>query len=125
MNSLPTPVAALVTRFTTTNLGRTVAHAVLAFVGALIPQLQWTSAPALKASLIAAVPAFLAVVYRVVFPNPPAVVADLRSALDALQSISPSPFPDAVPDAVVVRPAVDTSPIDPSPPAPAATPPTS
>lgn len=83
--------------FTKTNIGRTVSHAVLAFLGALVPVLVFTSVAGLKASVIAAIPAALAVAFRELAPNlPPSGGSDPV----------PTPVPAAPAPAVDAAPAV-------------------
>ncbi len=65
----------MLTQLTKTNSGRTISHAALAFLGALLPQLGFTSTATFKAVLMAAVPGALAAAYRVVAPNPPTAPA--------------------------------------------------
>ncbi len=66
-------MSALLTNLTKTNLGRTISHAVLAFVAAVVPLLVYTSWADLKVALIAALPAGATALFRILAPNYPTV----------------------------------------------------
>lgn len=59
---------------TKTNTGRTVSHAAIAIATVVVPLLVFTSIPALKASILAALPAAGAALFRTVAPNDPGTV---------------------------------------------------
>lgn len=62
-------MASLLLKLTNTNAGRSISHAVLAFFGALLPMLDLTNVSGLHATLIAAIPAALAVAFRSLSPS--------------------------------------------------------